>query len=275
MIRASAIFGAAVVSLLTSLQVSAQVKCGDEITEDAALESSLECDTNPALTVVGPASLDLAGFTVFCTANVADGIHLSGNARLEDGAVFGCNDGVRIEGNSAVVTNVTARDNARYGFDVFGVDVLLVGNEATLNDSDGFYVVSDGARLINNIASQNKNGFWVNGIESVITGNLASDNRRDGIRVIRISPKTTVTGNTTVRNRGNGIKIRSRLNQVYQNTVNSNRKAGIVLTEGARNNFIIGNDATGNGIDLQDDNTSCDDNEWLGNTGDGNQSCIR
>jgi hypothetical protein len=60
------------------------------------LTASLDCATDPALTVVGPVRLEMNGFRIVCTLNTLDGIIVQGTgAKLSRGAVSGCDEGIR------------------------------------------------------------------------------------------------------------------------------------------------------------------------------------
>jgi hypothetical protein len=66
----------AYIGLILTLAIGAAsaVKCGDSIKSNTVLTANLACDctkfdNNAALTVVGPATLDLKGHSVSCTQN--------------------------------------------------------------------------------------------------------------------------------------------------------------------------------------------------------------
>jgi parallel beta-helix repeat protein len=65
-------------------------------------------------------------------------------------------------------------------------------------------------------------------------------------------------------------------NNVVSNTANGNGRHGIYVVQGSVENLITANSAANNGsFDLEDDNPSCDGNNWQGNKfGTANQSCI-
>ena len=194
MIRLLTIFGVAMVGLATSSQVSAQVACGDEITGDAVLEGDLQCAEKPALTVTGPGSLDLGGFTVTCLDN-GTGIQVVGNARLTNGKVTACNDGLALSGRGPVGPDVTALDNTGEGFSVSAASALLARNVSRRNGRDGFHMTSDGGILVDNTARQNlRNGIWFNGISGRIVGNISTDNVKKGIVVIKLSVDISLAG---------------------------------------------------------------------------------
>jgi hypothetical protein len=77
--------------------------CGDVIDTNTTLDADVgPCDssTDPALTVQGPATLDLNGHSILCTGDpLPDGVHLTGQAvKLRNGTVHGCHDGVVLLG---------------------------------------------------------------------------------------------------------------------------------------------------------------------------------
>ena len=75
---------------------SAQLQCGAEVTIDVELTSDLgPCSgPTPAITIRGPARLNLNGFSVTCetgTQSPSGGIELTGQgAELQDGVVKDC-----------------------------------------------------------------------------------------------------------------------------------------------------------------------------------------
>ena len=87
------------------------------------LGRNLECDTAPALIVVGPTQLNLKGFTVTCVRASEDdpltnGIEVTGqNAKLQNGLVTGCHNGVVVAGDGHhKLLDVTAEVNEGAGF---------------------------------------------------------------------------------------------------------------------------------------------------------------
>lgn len=172
----------------------AQVRCGDVIGpgESVTLTRELSgCAPGPAaLTVVGPATLDLNGFSVICQdagSNTALGIVVVGKrATVRNGTVQRCSTGVTLLGEgSHRIENVTAAlsDNGftagGEGFVIESDSNRLVDNAAVQNSAQGFrVVVADRNRLIGNQAFFNGgSGFEVLvGRRNILQGNVAADN---------------------------------------------------------------------------------------------------
>lgn len=270
---------AAAVSLTSPASSDAQVRCGDVIPAGAnvVLQSNLECDdVDVAITVVGPAVLDLNGFAVSCAdrnANrdeVITGILLEGRgAVVRDGAVrrcrqsvglrgegkhtvsnvttaFASSDGVRAEsdGNTIVDSSAFFCDGA--GFDIEGKANVLSGNVATGN-RNGFDVGDRNRLRENTAASSDFAGFVVRSRRSVLKGNRAVGNAV-GYRVPGIANR--LEGNEAENNHtGILLETISRRNVVEANVVADTELHGIVA--GGVANRIVQNsvdDSGGNGI---------------------------
>jgi len=94
------------------------LECGDDITSNTKLSQDVQCDcrgskTN-ALNVIGPAELDLNGFSVNCNVSTFDEedtsscIFVEGSdARISNGSVKNCNFGILVEGEGhSTIKNV-------------------------------------------------------------------------------------------------------------------------------------------------------------------------
>jgi parallel beta-helix repeat protein len=236
-----------------------QVACGDTITEDTVLDADLDCSgagTNPALTVMGPATLDLNGHVLTCSSgSFIGGVRLEGaRARLVDGSVTGCrgDSGISFAVVLAGDGSHTLRDLTLTG-NSFGVDVRGTRNT--------------GNRIERNSIEPSMNvrlstGIQVSGLDTRVIGNHV-DRAVRGIDLVSGSSSTTVIANV-VTGAGEGIHVNSSENTIRHNQLSGNN-TGIHLLSGAQSNAITGNQATGNGTDLIDENSGCTNNDWHGN----------
>lgn len=194
-------------------EASAQISCGDVIRpgEKVKLQGNVGPCTaaTGGITVIGPATLDLNGFSVTCVLQVdpkdaPQGIVLAGEkVKLKNGTVAGCQDGVFVSGagrhkvigvsaafngftgfivssDRNVVKGSRAIQNRRHGFFVWGERNILKKNLSEENDDNGFHVRGSGHRIIKNEALFNRDpGFFVEynaGEPNRILRNLASQN---------------------------------------------------------------------------------------------------
>ena len=226
------------------------------------------CNTDPALTIEGPVTVNLNGFTISCVVPDADegfmGIEIVGvNAWVLNGVVEDCEDGVVVDGGPGggrhIVTKLTVKSTQHQ-----------VGNR-------GFRVRSDGNHLIDNRANRFSGiGFRVDSSDNRLVNNLAVRNEDEGFRIEPEAQNNTLIGNQA-RNNGAtdneaGVRIRGDGNLLLSNTSRRNLGDGILLevdqeeSEAAENNSIIRNISLGNvGVDLVDQNPECDANRWLKN----------
>ena len=103
---------------------------------------------------------------------------------------------------------------------------------------------------------------------NTIVGNTSFDNFRHGISLGRLSFNNTVDDNVVTDNGGSGIWVAG---PAAPNPSNPNFDA-----RGAHDNFLSGNEGSGNGeFDGTDLNPSCDNNAWVANVfGTVNQPCV-
>jgi hypothetical protein len=283
-------------SVLLSLMVPtvfAQVMCGDVITTDTVLEADVgPCYSNndPALTIQGPAALDLNTFTVFCDPeDRRDGIYLIGRgAKLLNGTLKNCNSGVELMGTGHHrVTEIVSKDN---NGDCFKIHEGSDRNMVTSNTSHGFAC---------------DNGFENSGNNNMLTNNLASDH--DDSCYENHGNENIFRNNGGV-NCGVGFSIDGMDNKVVINFA-TNTSFGFILgnsADGGNNNTVEKNKAVANGVGIQisiatdnivkdnfslgndlydmvDENLACDNNAWLNNVfstavvneGLNDQTCIR
>jgi parallel beta-helix repeat protein len=242
----------------------AQVACGDTVRSDARLTANLSCSSDPALTVIGPASLDMAGFGITCTSPTADGIVIRGSgARLlssaRRGRVSGCDDGVKLRGiGRHSVTDIWSDGNASDGFEIESRNNRLQRNLATNNRDQGFEVATPGNQLNGNAVRRNDDGFRIHGSGNRLRSNTARNNRSDGIALERGAGGSLIVGNVSRDNRGRGLDLQSNNNTIQANLIVDNRDDGIRVRRDAENNRLTLNRANDNRTDMRDDNPSCD-----------------
>ncbi|AWF81567.1 hypothetical protein BTJ40_12445 [Microbulbifer sp. A4B17] len=239
------------------LPISAKaVDCGDIVTLAEVLDQSLSCTTNPAVTVVGPGSLDLNGFTVSCNGSGV-GIRLEGTAAnltggaLQDGVITNCGAGMVVLGDFHNIVGVNVMDNQSLG-------ILFPANNSNLIQSV----------IINNAGV----GVVVTGINNNVSYNEVGQNEFEGIRLEDIASGSVVVNNHVYSSLNSGIVIESSNNLIAQNFVEDNGPgdAGIYMPAlGQSGNRILGNQAENNlAFDLQDLNSAPCLNTWIGNVFD-------
>lgn len=233
-----ALAAVALVSLGPAAGAAAEVRCGATIAANAVLRRDLACPRAPALTVRGPAALDLGGHAVRCTdrapAAAACVVLVGAGARLHGGAVAAHGAAaVRLAGAGGhTVRRVTAVSGADVGFEVRSDGNLLVGNTDCRSGAYGFHVAGDRNRLEGNTSSGSAGaGFAVTGTGNELRGNTA-------VRVEVAGIVVTGAGNRLVGNRivgfGPGADVRSRF--------------GIVLTAPAGATAVGGNVVIGTDV---------------------------
>jgi hypothetical protein len=164
----------------------AAINCGDTIgpNESVVLTTDLQCSDSPALILQGPnARLDMDDHELSCISTNNNGIVLGGRgARLMNGTVTGCKDGVWVRGRGGhTIKNMIATSNADDGFDIGGLrgssNNSLANVVATDNGDNGIEVKdgSNGNQFTNTVANNQltnttASGNSVNGIEIVLGG---------------------------------------------------------------------------------------------------------
>lgn len=283
------------------------VSCGDTLGPGGSfvLTGNLgPCATDPAVTVVGPVTFNLAGFTISCETTATNGVVVEGyRANVLNGTVRGCLDGVRLEGDgSHRITYIISRDhdddgfdirsswnwlgynegndNGDEGFQIYGNHNYLGFNKARRNNSDGYdNEPEEGGgnhnTFFKNLAEWNDEGFEIGGYNNVLKFNTAQYNNQ-GFLVESGASNNWLTFNTAFRNKFDGFDVDGDYNTLNYNLAVRNRGDGIDAEEGANNNRITDNFAVFNGEnDLEDDNPNCDANQWINNAfNTSNQGCI-
>lgn len=254
------------------------VSCGDTITTSTTLTADLgPCGTNPALTVQGPATLNLNGHTVSCISS-QNGIRLTNRgATLRNGVVTACQDGVVLDGTGDHrVERIVAKDNNSSGFqgNFTSIGNTLTQSAAVANGGDGFTMEGDETALSDNTATGNSDsGFDVEGDQSSLRGNRATNNGGDGFTIDAAEAK--VSKNVAQQNGDSGFTIGGSNQAVGQNQTFANGFYGINFY--GTDSKLQKNTALGNGFrDLSDSDPNCDNNTWANNTfGIKDPACVK
>jgi hypothetical protein len=187
--------------VLSLVDTASAVKCGDRITSNTVLSGDLSCDCSKfnfkaALTVVGPATLDLNGHTVSCSKTSIPFtycIAIRGNGvTIQNGAVTACFFGVGGPGEvgRAVIRNIVATAQ-----------------------STGFLLNGNRNRLTRVTAKNHVNaGVSIGGNNNRLVYVTTKDNNDDGVAVT--GENNTVLHVTATGNAGYGISTYGRFNQV-------------------------------------------------------------
>jgi parallel beta-helix repeat protein len=297
---------ATAVATLTLLEgarpAHAQLVCGDTVPAGGKVTLTADVGpcasaTNPALRVIGPATLDLNGFAVLCDPNdPPDGITVDGKgAKILNGTVRSCSNGLEVFGEGKhKIENMTATGSASDGFAVSSSKNKLSRNHAIESADDGFHLfVGEKTALVQNVAVGSGDvGFLIDQSGCKIDRNLAAGSGEAGFQVS--DSGNQLKGNGAVSNddgffvstagnklqdnyaiangSGDAIDDGFRLtasadgNQLTKNRAAGNDGRGVRLQNGATNNSVQKNVAQANGqSDLEDENPDCDDNQWAKN----------
>ena len=292
--------------------VHAQVSCGDTIGPDEKVifTEDLACDDSTGgLTVRGPATIDLNGFTVTCEDSDQNGVvphgifALGQKVKLRNGSIVGCDIGVWLLGsgrhqvrditaesnrigfksdsNANTLTASKALNNQDEGFGVSRSRTKLRNNEAYGNGTVGFFVVGERHQLIANSASRNTlHGFFLSSEKSRALRNTSDSNLQNGFMIL--GRNITLLKNTASGNSKGGIIVTGDENRLLRNMVTENGTAGIHVWAGADANRLDRNVGFDNDtaddfslhFDLEDANPDCGTNKWRKNEGTTNQECV-
>ena len=168
-----------------NLTPSYAIECGAVIGpyEDVTLDHDLNCKNVTALTVVGPATLNMKGHTLYGESAGAGILVYGDNAKVMNGAVEGFRDAVVVLGNgNHHISKITAAKNVANGFIVGSSNNKFVGNTADGNGSEGFILYGKKNKLVNNISVNNGGvGFVLLGIRNKLVNNKTDNNPGGGI----------------------------------------------------------------------------------------------
>jgi nitrous oxidase accessory protein NosD len=234
--------GIAVLSLCVWAGPARAVSCGDVLGPGGVvvLSEDLACDMSPALTVEGPVTFDLRGFTVACDPAGGTGIDVIGSqARIRNGTIESCAIGMVVEGDGGhrltrlTVTSPDVPGNAGIGFQVKSGGNRFARNLVKQSAGEGFRLGDDGVT-----ADQNR-----------LVSNKVVDSENHGFRV-RIGERNLFLRNLSNRNRGEGFRSQDRDNQFWSNKAYDNGDEGFrIMDAAAQNNLVIDNRVRGNGLD--------------------------
>ena len=268
-----------IAALLLVLPASARaIECGDvvgpggKIALDQDLSGCAGAGT-PALTVVGPVTLDLAGYQIRCaTLDSADGVEVLGSsARISNGSVRACKtyaiklagtgghrvedvsvrsstgDGFLIESDKNSLSGVSSTNHTGAGYVVSGATASLRNCVATNDGDQGFRIESDGSKLQNNVAVNNsKEGYLVSGNGNKLSRNRASGNGNEGFELTGNGNK--LKGDSADRNSQHGVTVSGDDNRMDRVDAIDNVGNGFELAAGTGNR-IKASTATSNGSD--------------------------
>jgi hypothetical protein len=177
------------IALEGAVKPSYAIECGAVIGpyEDVTLDHDLNCQNGIALTVVGPATLNMKGHTLYGKLRGAGILVFGEGAKVMNGSVDGFGDGVVVLGNgNHHISKITAAKNVANGFIVGSSNNKFVGNTADGNVWEGFIVYTNKNKLVNNISVNNGGaGFRIMGTRNKLVNNKTNNNSGGGIEVAR------------------------------------------------------------------------------------------
>lgn len=303
--RSLTISGVILVTLFTlilegGLLTAEAIDCGDVIGagKEVKLDRDLHCSGDVALTVIGPATLNLKGHTIY-GHRAMDCIVVEGKqAKVMNGTVTNCDNGLMVKGDGQhKIVKIAAADNDGDGFTVDSDGNSLILNTATGNGEDGFDVDGNGNRLVNNMAENcGDEGIEIDGDQNELTNNKSTGNRQDSIEIdgdenklfnntaandaddgiVIDGNRNMLHNNNAFGNAGDGIEVDGDGNKLTNNKAEDNGESGIDLFSGNANNALTKNVARQNGdYDLMDNTQGCGSNQWSKNKFvTSNQDCI-
>ncbi len=288
----------------------AQVNCGDTVRpgETVVLTDDLLCPgTGPALTIEGPATLNLNGFKIQCQENsgttgllligrrarvmgayenevqsCAIGIHFGGDGRhtIEEVSVAYNQIGIGISSDRNTVQGGSIWANAH--------GIIIDGDRNKLYDLRqeiglvGLLITGSRNRVERSLFKRNDDvGVNVRGDRNLLRDNNAREAGGTGFSLQ--GARNTLKRNLAERNGHHGFYIsfsEPGRNRIIQNRVFTNGSAGILTwTSGNRftGNTALYNDTDGQGFaNLQDETGDCSTNRWRNNSyTSSNVPCIR
>jgi parallel beta-helix repeat protein len=249
------------------IRFSQAINCGDTIEagQKVRLNQDLDCAGTgfaAAITVNGPAVLDLGGHTITGNGSM-DGIVVEGEkAKIKNGSVTACKRGVLLKGEGGhIVYKILATENIA-GFAIESNENLLQRNVAKNNSYKGFIIYSDKNKVRSNKAEANvSDGYTIGGAENRIVLNISKNNEYRGIEIN--GNKNIIAKNKSINNAGVGIEVDGDENKIRSNVLKNNGGAGIDLIVGSLTNVMVRNIAKGNGeFDIQGESDACEENRW-------------
>lgn len=233
--------------------------CGDTLTAGQALERPLlECDVFPALTIEGPGSFDLNGHTISCALPgngtlAGTGISVTGSgARIYHGTIENCDRGVVVAGDGQhLLSKLTVKSpdmtdrvdnlyNNGIAFHGLSSRNRFIRNKVIHYAGEGFRLdnkdsANDNVLSLNLVTESANHAFRVNGGQrNLFLANVARDN----------------TGPKGGKVQGEGFRSQDRGTRFIANMATGNGDEGFRLRDtAATENLLLGNTASGNGLD--------------------------
>lgn len=178
-------------------------ECGDVIGPGGHVSLSNDItscpEPGPAVKIVGPVSVNLKGYTISCGAAIT-GVEVQGeNARIQNGVVEDCEDGIDVGGDGKHVLlklTVTSTQNevGDRGFRVRSDRNHLIDDYADHFNGEGFRIDGDDNRVTNDRATGTFNeGFRINGNDNQIKNNWLRK-----ISIMRFASAETATSWSTI-----------------------------------------------------------------------------
>ena len=251
---------------------AADIQCGDTIGAGERVKLTQDigpCSGGPAITVVGPAVLDLNGHTVAGDGDI-DGIVIEGEkARVMNGTVIGCYNAVVVMGQGRhQIKRINAEDNIDQAFVVYSDNNQFLWNKADMNGDDGFYVEGNGNRFIlNKIYDNDDEGLEIEGNDNRVVANRARGNSSDSYEIggdtNRLVFNKAISGgregfeiegignvvkhNRATDNGGTGFRLEGSQTHLQSNRAIDNADCGILVDDDAFDNTIKKNRVKGSG----------------------------
>lgn len=253
--RRRAFVVASMLAILAPLGADAQLTCGGTVGPGGTFVMTADisnCAAGTALTVVGPAKLEMNAHRIHCAGGLQTGLRLEGRGvKVRSGSASGCTVGVAVGGEGGHgIRDVLATTNT-IGFGVASDGNLLAGNSASLNASHAFQIVGSRNKLVGNVANDNASAtsFESTGDGNAFSRNLASESNfsfRTGSATSRNTFKDNVATQT-----GIGFAIDGARHLVSANTA-AGSGTGFLLGAGNGGHVVQKNLATGAGGNLNE-----------------------
>jgi parallel beta-helix repeat protein len=240
------------------------IQCGSVLGPHGTfvLDRDLSCPYNadafsePALTVVASATLDLNGHTVTCAGSREVGIRIEGSgAAVRNGTVRDCYTGVSIAGSDNLLRRLTLIAN-EYGLAIERGTANRIKASAARDGNIGFLIVG-GSTLTGNTATGNETGFYLIGSGGdpqalhVLIDNEATGN---GDGVFSTVAGVRLIQNRILRNGRDGVHLSESHGTLEGNRIANNQRNGIFCADCSSltvtDNKVVGNGGDGVLVDI-------------------------
>ena len=229
------------------------VTCGTTVQNGYyELTGDLTCSDNPAITITGPARLDLRGYTLSGDKDIGNDcirIRDNGGATVSNGTVMNCKDGIRIESDHNKIISVISSNNDRRGFRIDGGNGNLLENCSAMNNGQQGFKIEGG------------------GSHNRVSRCSATDNGRHGIQIDE-GDRNEISLSTVRGSCRDGIEIVGNKNSVLYNHVEDNGNLQTCTDFGDDYN-----PSAYAGIDVADVVSVSENNKIKYNYACGNQGC--